>query len=160
MVTVVVFEYVPEDGLRKVRRTRELTSADVERFGPSWGRDAAGLLHDEWMADDRGPGYYRVVIQEERGVHVRLLAEAGERREDHAGMTTNLMLLVTAVGAHAKERYTVGGWDVVVECWGDQQIVDVLAEERAATVEKAIVAFAPLVSTGTERRAAAENGVF
>ncbi|TCO56891.1 hypothetical protein [Actinocrispum wychmicini] len=161
MITVVIFEYLSEDGLRDVRRTRDLTSADMGRFGPSWGRDAAGLLHDQWMVEDRGPGYYRVRMQEERGVHVRLLAEAGERREDPGGMTTSLTLLVTAVRAHAKQHYTVvGGWDVVVECWEDRQIVDVLAEERVTTVEEAIAVFASLVSVWAGRQAGAENSAF
>lgn len=52
--------------------------------------------------------------------------------------------LVAAVKAHALAHYDDGGWDVIVECWGDQQIADALtsAVDPIRTAEQAIAHFA------------------
>jgi hypothetical protein len=35
--------------------------------------------------------------------------------------------LVERVKAHALAHYTDGGWDVIVECWDDEDIADAIA---------------------------------
>lgn len=51
--------------------------------------------------------------------------------------------MVEFVKAHAVEHYE-DGWDVVVECWTDEQIGEQIA--GATTKEQALAAFAPLVN--------------
>lgn len=44
--------------------------------------------------------------------------------------------LVSAVRAHAITHYNTGGWDVLVECWNDAEIIEEIAGAR--TVKGAI----------------------
>ena len=60
--------------------------------------------------------------------------------------------LVTAVKAHALAHYEEGGWDVLVECWDDADMAEVLVEVGATTLEEALAAFAPLVDGWSERQ--------
>ncbi|MEU6704698.1 hypothetical protein [Streptomyces wuyuanensis] len=64
--------------------------------------------------------------------------------------------LVEHVKAYAMEHYNDGGWDVIVECWGDSEIAEVLTEAGAVTEADARAAFAPLVDTWQDRQADAE----
>jgi len=66
--------------------------------------------------------------------------------------------LVEAVKAHALEHYEDGGWDVVVECWDDEQIAECIG--RARTVKGAIEKFAPIVDVWSDRQADARNSAF
>ena len=62
--------------------------------------------------------------------------------------------LVAAVKAHALEHYNDGGWDVVVECWTDAMIAELLAEKpRLYTAKGAITMFAPLVDAWADQQA-------
>lgn len=71
-----------------------------------------------------------------------------------------LQQLVEAVKAHAHEHYNNGGWDVIVECWEDQEIGDLLTERGATTTDEAITAFRPLVSVWADRQADSDNSAF
>lgn len=64
--------------------------------------------------------------------------------------------LVQAVKDYALAHYKDGGWDVIVECWGSEEIEGVLLSVEAQTAEDAIKAFEPLVSIWAERQADAE----
>jgi hypothetical protein len=66
--------------------------------------------------------------------------------------------MVEAVKAHALEHYEDGGWDVVVECWDDEQIAEQIA--GATTVAEAVAAFAGVVSVWADQQADARNSAF
>lgn len=66
--------------------------------------------------------------------------------------------LIDAVKLHAKEHYNDGGWDVVVECHTDWEILVFLAspwpeKPDVETVEQAIDRFEPLVDVWSDRQA-------
>ena len=46
--------------------------------------------------------------------------------------------MVEAVKAHALANYETGGWDFCVECWSDEEILEMIGNGRATTVEAAI----------------------
>tara|TARA_R100000963_G_scaffold11192_1_gene8167 strand:- start:7 stop:222 length:216 start_codon:yes stop_codon:yes gene_type:complete len=58
--------------------------------------------------------------------------------------------LVTAVRAHALENYEKGGWDFLVECYSDDEIVDLIGVAR--TVDGAIKKCADHLGILDERR--------
>lgn len=68
-------------------------------------------------------------------------------------LTTKRRELIAAVRAHAEENYGQG-WDIVVECYDDAEIAEVIG--RARTVKGAIAKFAPMIDVWGDRRAAAE----
>lgn len=55
-----------------------------------------------------------------------------------------LAVMVAAVKAHALAHYNEGGWDYVVECWGDTEIIDAICLASAKTERAAIAAVAKL----------------
>jgi hypothetical protein len=63
--------------------------------------------------------------------------------------------LIQAVRDHALAHYADGGWDVVVECYGDSEIAEVIA--GATTPKQAIAAFRDLVDVWTDRQQDAVN---
>ena len=66
--------------------------------------------------------------------------------------------LVEAVKAHALEHYEDGGWDVIVECWEDDQIAEQIGGAR--TVAGALKKFADIVDIWADRQADAINSAF
>ena len=64
--------------------------------------------------------------------------------------------LINAVRNHALDNYNVDGWDYLVECWADGDILECI--DDATTVEQAIAhvraALAPLAEMRDEVRAA------
>lgn len=40
--------------------------------------------------------------------------------------------LVEAVRAHATAKYNTGGWDILVECWSDAEIVECIGTAKTA----------------------------
>lgn len=66
--------------------------------------------------------------------------------------------LVAEVKAHALAHYNDGGWDVVVECYDDDMIADVIGKAR--TPKGAIGKFKPLVDVWADRQADAINSAF
>lgn len=70
---------------------------------------------------------------------------------------------VEAVKAHALAHYDDGGWDVIVECWDDQQIADALANavDVIETPEQAIAHFGDgVVAVWADQQADARNSRF
>lgn len=61
--------------------------------------------------------------------------------------------LVEAVKAHATDHYNDGGWDVIVECWTDEELAAQIG--RARTIKGALAKFAPLIDVWADRQAAA-----
>lgn len=62
--------------------------------------------------------------------------------------------MVEAVKAHALEHYNDGGWDVIVECFTDEEIAAHIDEQNseADSAEAAIKTFAWLVDVWDERQ--------
>ena len=62
--------------------------------------------------------------------------------------------LVAAVKEYAQANYEKGGWDVIVECWDDEQISTVIAP--AKTLDAALKNMRCIVDVYAERQADAE----
>lgn len=58
--------------------------------------------------------------------------------------------LIKAVRDHALDNYKKGGWDILVECWGDEEIAEVIG--GAKTPKAAIAACKRAVGTIDEYR--------
>lgn len=65
--------------------------------------------------------------------------------------------LVAAVKKHALANYEAGGWDVIIECWTDDEIACHLEEAGAFTFEDALAAFADLIDVWSDRQADERN---
>lgn len=63
--------------------------------------------------------------------------------------------LVDFIKAHALAHYEDGGWDVIVECYGDEEIAETLADAGAITETEALQAFAYRVDVWADRQAEA-----
>lgn len=61
--------------------------------------------------------------------------------------------LVEAVKAHALGQYSEGGWDVIVECWSDAQIAELVADNGASTAREAIESITWLAEEYADRQA-------
>lgn len=62
--------------------------------------------------------------------------------------------LVAAVRTHAVANYDKGGWDVIVECWDDEQIAEQIG--RARTLKGALAKFDTLIDVWSDRQAEAD----
>jgi hypothetical protein len=60
--------------------------------------------------------------------------------------------LIDQLKAHATANYNAGGWDVIVECYDDQQI-DAVIGPRVRTLKGAIAKFDFIVDVMAERQA-------
>jgi hypothetical protein len=68
-------------------------------------------------------------------------------------------VIVEAVKAYAKAHYNDGGWDVIVECWEDEDIAD--AVEGAKNAKQAISMLRRgVVAVWADRQADARNSAF
>jgi len=70
------------------------------------------------------------------------------------------MYLYEYVKQYALDHYEDGGWDVIVECFDDEEIADRIAEYGATTPAEALEAFATFVDVMSDRQADARNSVF
>ncbi len=66
--------------------------------------------------------------------------------------------LVEFIKAHALTNYEAGGWDVVVECFDDEEIEEIVGE--AKTEAQALDAFENIVGVFADRQADARNSAF
>lgn len=60
--------------------------------------------------------------------------------------------------AYAEGHYEDGGWDVIVECWSEEDIIAQIGKAR--TLAGAIKKFAWLVDVWADRQADAINSAF
>jgi hypothetical protein len=60
--------------------------------------------------------------------------------------------------AHALAHYSDGGWDVIVECWSDDQILD--ATRGSRTVSGAVKMLSAVVDVYADQQADAKNSAF
>ena len=65
-----------------------------------------------------------------------------------------MMIFVEAVRQHAIENYNQGGWDILVECWTNQDIQDRI--EGAATAAEAIKLVGKVIGVLADHRAEIE----
>lgn len=70
------------------------------------------------------------------------------------------MNLVNFIKQYALDHYEDGGWDVIVECWSDEDIADFLEEFDAITQDKALHVFGRIVGVWSDRQADARNSAF
>ena len=68
------------------------------------------------------------------------------------------MDLVAALKQYATDHYNDGGWDVVVECYTDDEIADRIGD--AKTLDEAVDAFDALIDVWRDRQADARNSAF
>lgn len=68
--------------------------------------------------------------------------------------------LAPAVYEYARQHYTEGGWDVIVECWDNDMIEERIIEGGARTLEEALDLFRPLVDVWADQQADAINSAF
>ena len=50
------------------------------------------------------------------------------------------MIDIAAIREHARKNYNMGGWDVLVECWEDRDIVEFCEKANINDTKKAIFA--------------------
>jgi hypothetical protein len=75
-------------------------------------------------------------------------------------MKKEISELVQYVKDWANFHYNDGGWDVIVECWEDKDILKVLKESNATTEKEAIDSFKDVVAVWADQQADAENSRF
>ena len=65
--------------------------------------------------------------------------------------------LIAAVRRHAINNYEQDGWDVLVECWDDGDILERISDANAQTPDAAIKACLSWVALYDERRREIRN---
>jgi len=65
--------------------------------------------------------------------------------------------LIQSVRRHAMDNYENNGWDYLVECWDDGDILEQISNANAQTPDAAIKACLSLVSLLDERRREIRN---
>lgn len=68
--------------------------------------------------------------------------------------------LVEFIKAYALAHYEDGGWDVIVECWTDDEILSELVERSAESVAGAIFIFRQKAEIYADGQADARNSAF
>jgi hypothetical protein len=73
-------------------------------------------------------------------------------------MKHDLNTLVQYIKDYANFHYEDGGWDVIAECWDDNDILELLTRDNATTEQEALAAFTVIVAVWEDRLAdAAEH---
>jgi len=75
-------------------------------------------------------------------------------------MKKEISELVQYVKDWANFHYNDGGWDVIVECWEDKDILELLTRDNATTEQEALAAFKEIVAVWADQQADAENSRF
>jgi len=68
--------------------------------------------------------------------------------------------VLAALVTHANENYERDGWDVLVECYSRQEILDELTREGITTAEGAIAHFGDILKIHDENRQDIEGEAF
>jgi hypothetical protein len=64
--------------------------------------------------------------------------------------------LVQYIKDYANFHYEDGGWDVIAECWDDNDILELLTRDNATTEQEALAAFTDIVAVWADRQADAD----
>ena len=75
-------------------------------------------------------------------------------------MKKEISELVQYLKDYANLHYEDGGWDVIVECWEDKDILELLTRDNATTEQEALAAFKDIVAVWADQQADAENSRF
>lgn len=102
----------------------------------------ADTVAPEWSADIRTPDVVTTL-------HGSVVLTVTDTRPMHP-----VSPLVEFVKAHALAHYRDGGWDVIVECWTDQEIADQLA--ASTTEAEALAFFQSIADVHADRQAEAD----
>jgi hypothetical protein len=65
----------------------------------------------------------------------------------------NEQTLINAVRKHAMDNYEQDGWDVLVECYDDGDILELISNDNASTVEEAIASVQKTLKIYDDHRA-------
>jgi hypothetical protein len=76
---------------------------------------------------------------------VRVIEAAWEKQP-----TVEKMILT--VREYATAHYDEGGWDYIVECWSDEDIAQILAEEQCHSLKQAVKTIQSIVQVMDDRR--------
>jgi hypothetical protein len=123
----------------------------------AWEATVTRLRAKEARATDRQTKAHLRLMLLNAENQLRLAKEA-EGAKNMDNQETNEQHLLKAVRDHAYANYEVEGWDYLVECWEDDDILDAMgsattAEEAIKRVRKAL---RPLNDMRAEVRAAGE----
>ena len=75
-------------------------------------------------------------------------------------MKKDINELVQYIKDYSILHYEDGGWDVIHECWGDKDILDLLSRDKVTTEKKALASFKEIVGYWKDQQADAENSRF
>lgn len=70
-------------------------------------------------------------------------------------MKTKTAELIEQIRAHALANYEAGGWDVLVECWSDEDIAEQIGKAR--TLRGALAKLADVIAIYSDRQADAAS---
>lgn len=68
--------------------------------------------------------------------------------------------IIKFIKQYAQDHYNDGGWDVIVECWGDSDIRDYLNSCKITTQAEALKQFKRVVGVWADQQADAKNSAF
>ena len=89
---------------------------------------------------------YPLVKPDYRTIRSTLIRLRGEQKGD------SVVNQARAVIQHAKDNYNKSGWDVIVECYTEAEVVEALTDEGTKTITKAIALFTRIAKGQAERR--------
>jgi len=69
-------------------------------------------------------------------------------------------MIAERVYDHAVKNYEKGGWDVIVECWTVEDIVDHMDKYGITTLKGAMSSFGATADVWADRQADARNSAF
>lgn len=75
-----------------------------------------------------------------------------EYRIESLNITETELSIIDRIHAYAKECYGYLAWDVIVECYDEADIVDILREWKLTSYTKALAHFRLIVSLKNEQR--------
>lgn len=75
-------------------------------------------------------------------------------------MDAGMKELVEKLKRHALDHYEDGGWDVIIECFTDEEIAEQLTEDKVVTFEDALASFKDQIDVWSDRQADARNSQF
>lgn len=67
----------------------------------------------------------------------------------------SIYTLLDSIRQHAITHYEEDGWDILVECWSDDDILEVIGD--STSFEEAIIALSDTLSTINEYRQEIQN---
>jgi hypothetical protein len=85
------------------------------------------------------------------------MVQVNINRKGKNKMTISELDLISAVRKHALNNYETDGWDYLVECWDDGDILEQISDKNATTPAEAIKACLEIVKLQDEMRREVRN---